>query len=386
MQLPFQLITSPKTPTTSAIDQKSVEKSSPKTPKTSKSKPSRSSRKRKQSSEGDNVRSIKVGRLTTSTAKENIAEPEVLIELSDSDGGDQSTSGEKNTSKKLNASAETTPTTSTESVVHIKLPSRSKRKQPVVQKSSLEEEDPDDSIVYLDNEELPFKSSKKSVKKSEKKRKAAAKKSSAEGVKRVKKTLLLNEQDIHEENESDSEVIRIINEEKVPNEAEIVEKTADKGSDDTNKMDIEHDDEPVISDQISKLMNASGALSSSPVKNIQEILSDDENQTTVEHDTSLNKSVDQGSNAALKILTPKAQARRDEFERRRIEKELQKKKERDEREFQRLKEKEQREEAKRKEKEEKDEQRKREKDEREVSKTSNSLAIFMKIFLEKKVS
>lgn len=337
MQLPFQSITSP---TPSATNLQSVEKSSPKarTPKTPKS--SHSSRKRKPSSEGQNARLLKIGRLTT---KENIAEPEVPIELSDND---EDAAGE--TSKNLKPDVETTlTTTSTEKVIHIKLPSRSKGKQPVVVQKSLEE-DPDDSVVYL--EELSVKSTKKvkkSAKKSEEKRKKA--------TESVKKTL--NEEDIHKENESDNELVEII-EEKDPEEAEII--------DDPTKMDID-DEEPVIPDQISKLMDASGTTSISPVKDMQEILSDDEHQTTLEHDTSFNKSIDQASNAASRVLTPKAQARRDEFERRRIEKELQRKKERDEREFQRLKEKEQREEAKRKEKEEKDEQRKREKDEREVS-------------------
>lgn len=333
MQLPFQSITSP---TPSATNLQSVEKSSPKarTPKTPKS--SHSSRKRKPSSEGQNARLLKIGRLTT---KENIAEPEVPVELSDND---EDAAGE--TSKNLKPDVETTlTTTSTEKVIHIKLPSsRSKGKQPVVVHKSLEE-DPDDSVVYL--EELSVKSTKKvkkSAKKSEEKRKKA--------TESVKKTL--ND----EENEIDNELVEIIDE-KDPEEAEII--------DDPTKMDID-DEEPVIPDQISKLMDASGTTSISPVKDMQEILSDDEHQTTLEHDTSFNKSIDQASNAASRVLTPKAQARRDEFERRRIEKELQRKKERDEREFQRLKEKEQREEAKRKEKEEKDEQRKREKDEREV--------------------
>ena len=130
MQLPFQSITSP---TPSATSLQSVEKSSPKsrTPKTPKS--SHSSRKRKPSSEGQNARSLKIGRLTT---KENIAEPEVPIELIDSDDAGE-------TSKNLQPDDVET----TEKVIHIKLPSRSKGKQPPADQKTLEEE-PDDSAVY----------------------------------------------------------------------------------------------------------------------------------------------------------------------------------------------------------------------------------------------
>lgn len=381
-RLPFQILTSPKTPTTSsALPPKSIEKSSsPSTPKTPKPI---SSRKRKPSSEGENLRSTKIGRLTN--AKENIAESET-IELIDSDDNEK----DQNVSKTLNK-VETTPTTTSnasESVIHIKLPSttKSRRKQDLKATKSVEEiEENDDSIVYLDNvvASKSIKKVKKSAKKSEKKKKEKSESNDDEGIERVKKTLELNDD---EKVVKESEVLSSDDEE-VKEEApkspsnDPVEENPSKSKEESSKVDeqpMEVDNnepqpaESTVSDQISKLIDASG-VSSSPVKDIQDILSDDEDETSPNDqslntslNTSLNQSVD--NKGTPKHLTPKALARRKELEEKRLEKELQKKKEREAKELQRLKEKEQREEAKRREKEEKEELRRKEKEEKEVRK------------------
>lgn len=366
-RLPFQILTSPKTPTPTSAP-KSIEKSSsPSTPKTPKPI---ASRKRKPSSEGENLRSTKIGRLTN--AKENIAEPET-IELIDSDDDEK----KQNVTKTLQ-NVETTPTTTSitpESVIHIKLPSttKSRRKQELKATKSVEEIEDDDSVVYLDNEELPSKSNKKvkrSAKKSENKKKKGD--SSDEGIERVKKTLELNEsaEAPSSDEDDEKEAPKTIENDPVdetPSKLKKISKVVEEP--------MEVDDEPqpaesTVSDQISKLIDASG-VSSSPVKDIKDILSDDEIETSPNDqslntslNTSLNQSVD--NNKTPKPLTPKMLARRKEFEEKRLEKELQKKKEREAKELQRLKEKEQREEAKRREKEEKEELRRKEKEEKEV--------------------
>lgn len=365
-RLPFQILTSPKTPTGSA---RSLEKpsSSPSTPKTPLST---HPRKRKPSTEGENLRQTKIGRLAN--AKENIAEPET-IDLIDSD--DEKT-------KEVTKAVETTPTTN-EGGFHIKLPSttKSRRKQELkVQpiKVPIEEApgSPDDSIVYLDKEELPAKSAKK-VKKSAKK--AEKKKKSNDNVKRVKKNLDM-EKDQEEgqkditEDKNDSGDSEEPNNDPEPS-TDDSEEPGETAAESSNKnvmeqMDIDDVPQPIeatVSDQITKLINASGT-NSSPVKDIQDMLSDDESALNQSLNTSLNSSINQNSDVKKtpRVLTPKQQARQKEFEERRLEKELVKQKEREAKEAQRLKEKEEREEAKRREKEEKEESRRKEKEEREV--------------------
>lgn len=350
-RLPFQILTSPKTPAASSLP--SVEKkSSPRTPKTPKSI---STRKRKPSTEGDNLRSTKIVRIAKS--KENIAEPET-IELNDSTNDDQ-----KNNVSKTLTSVETMPTavsSTSESVIHIKLPSTTKtrRKQDLkaTKSSSIDEsEDLDDSIVYLDKEELPSKITKKAKKSAKKNEKKKKNQSSEEDVDRVKKTLEMND-----------EAVKVSSEEKLTDIDPVEKDSNDKESPKVEEpMDV--DELPVMSNEISQLIKASGS-SSSPVKDIQDMLSDDENETSL-NDQSLNSSFNQSVDSKGKslVLTPRAQARRKELEDKRLEKELQRKKEREARELQRLKEKEQREEAKRREKEEKDELRKKEREEKEVN-------------------
>jgi chromatin assembly factor 1 subunit A len=360
-RLPFQILTSPKTPSIGAIQ--SVEKSSslPSTPKTPKPI---SSRKRKPSSEGENLRSTKIGRLAKS--KENIAEPET-IEVADSDDDEK---------KQTLPAVETTPTLATstsDSVIHIKLPSttKSRRKQDLKVSKSVEEEivENDDSIVYLDQEELPAKSSKKAkkgVKKSEKKKKSKAQSSSDEGIERVKKSLKMNDDEKIDEKTPKSDDVEIVEDEKAETDPVAENESSKEEEIDDELMEVDDEPQPAestVSDQISKLINASGT-SSSPVKDMQDILSDDENDQTSPNDQSLNTSVD--NKGTPRVLTPKQMARRKEFEEKRLEKELQKKKEREVRELQRLKEKEEREEAKRREKEAKEEERRKEKEEREV--------------------
>lgn len=373
----FNIFTSPKpttTTTSSTPDQSSNEKSPPKTPSTTPKAPkAAASRKRKPSSDGDNVRSSKIGRLTS---KENIAEPSVTIALDDSDDDNKAVEKKNDlANKSLTKNVETTPTS--EGVIHIKIKS-SRRKQDLKAVQKIEEEDPDDSVVYLDKEELQMKSSKKvkkSAKKSEKKKRSIEGKSSGDDTKRVKKSLNLNEEAKLEENSSVVEVIDDETEEKLQKSPTEALKTNEKSLPEAAATEeppkpavaMEIDEAQIVSDQISKLMNASGTTSMSG--DIQEYISDDEQPRTTESElnsslnSSLNKSVDHGT---PKVLTPKQLARRKEFEEKRLERELLKKKEREEKELQRLKEKEQREEAKRKEKEEKEEQRKREKDEKEV--------------------
>ena len=141
LRLPFSLLTSPE-PSTSP---KTVEKLSPKTPKLS--------RKRKTSNEGDQSRSNKIGR---TNSKENIATEQVKQEIVEIDDSSDEV-----------VVAEVKEAPKAENVLHIKLPS--KRKTNTDGKSHDEsQEDPDDSVVYLDQEEIK-KSCKKSKKKSKKK-------------------------------------------------------------------------------------------------------------------------------------------------------------------------------------------------------------------------
>lgn len=375
MRLPFQLIsTSPKAAThspTIAIP----EKSSPKTPATT-------SRKRRPSSDGENVRQTKIGR---TNSKENISEiiAEHSIEIVDSDEDEKKTTTKE---KKSNEIVETTPTLVTpvtENIVHIKLPSSSKSKRKInmdvkPQKSiEEEEEDPDDSIVYLDKEELPkhSKKSKRSAKKSEKKKKQSITKNEMNHViKTLKLNDLVEDQQTEEEQEVAMEIVKIddtdeddsINDDDNAgnkNESNENERESNIIAEKSKGIVEESFESPPISSEISKLINGNNSNSSlSPTEDqIMDMLSDEPGKASPLNESNTIKGI-----RTTPKLTPKAMERRKEQEAKRIEKEHQRQKERDEKEKQRLKEKEMREEAKKKEKEDKEEMRKREKEERDV--------------------
>jgi hypothetical protein len=374
MRLPFQIIsTSPKTTTpisSIATSPASVEKPSPKTPKNNVS-----SRKRKPSNEGENVRSSKIGR---TNSKENIIAEADPIEIADSNDSTDviaipttaiTTTTSNNDTKQ--AQNETTPVT--ETIVHIKLPSNSKSKRKinmdVKQPKSIDEEDPDDSIVYLDEEELP-KKSKKSVKKSEKKKKAqpAMKDEKSEtSENHAKKNLQLNEPietpiavpvDVAVLEEKEDKPIIVF----VDNQKKSEDKKLESSGAAENKDRLDN----VMSSELSKLVNSGNT--SVTEDQIMDMLSDDADKSLCDDRKSPTSDALKAVKSAALKLTPKALERRKELEAKRLEKEQLRQKERDEKEKQRLKEKEMREEAKRKEKEEKEEQRKREKEDREVIK------------------
>lgn len=335
------------------------------------------SRKRKQSNDGDNTRSNKIVRVVES--KENIAAEPDVDQAADSDQ-DLLVEVEEEIAVAKPAEAEKTPTAAAESVLHIKLPSCSKSKRKinmdVKPRKSIDEEDEDDSVVYLDDEEVQglSKKLKKSAKKSKKK------KGSQSAVASIKKALNLSG-GAPGSSETNAEVILISDSESYKNESESSPKEAcsegspsSAESPDRSKM-LEEDNE-LQEEKIECLdtIKTIPSSSTSPkavepeeiIEEIMEMLSDDSesNQNTSMDPAESGRTPTSGK-FDLKSLTPKQLARRQELESRRLEKELQRQRERDLKEQQRLKEKEQREEAKRKEKEEKEEARKKEKEERD---------------------
>lgn len=356
-RLPFAVLRSEETTEKSALTSPEAVKSpSPKTTPSRKRKPSEGN--------SDNLRS-KIGRVND--LKENIETQKDVIEVQDS----EEELPAEDVSIKLPKDIETTPTTpAPESVFHIKLPScnKSKRKVNMERKppQSVDEEDPDDSVVYLSNEEIQ-KSTKKNKKKSEKKKKKR-KAPSTDGASRVKKALKLN---IDVE---DVEAVSVDgSDDEAPNDT-----TSNENLDKLEPMDT--DDVPIV-EKVEEIAKADAKDDEDRIKTIPstatlevnedpdtmhdeiiDMLSDDSGEKP-----SPNNDPDKVAGAKFDItkLTPKQLARRQEQEARRIEKEHQHKKERELKEQQRLKEKEQREEAKRKEKEEKEEARKREKDEKD---------------------
>ncbi|CAG9808302.1 unnamed protein product [Chironomus riparius] len=411
-RLPFQIIsTSPKVSGEHKTSAVPVEKSSPKTPVTS--------RKRKPSNDGDNIRSSKIGR---TNSKENIIAEQDPIEIVDS--SEEEISAVNTTlNESIVSVTDTTPTavkivSPQEKKLRIKIQSCSKRKQ-VIKPIEVH---PDDSIVYLDDEEIQSAMNKKSTKKSEKK-KASTQKVLREKSKKIKKSLNLNpDEDQSTKNgkileTKETEVMEIDDKmhasddndnERSPVETSVAEikdrldlsmdqmlrecktvsivlnkvSTADTSIFDESKTDLdesekdespekrisESDESPKVSnhnelsEEISKLVDNSPQSDDSANKDLHdefvEIFTDDEKKSP----TNLNTP---NITETTPNLTPKALARRKDLEAKRIEKELQRQKEKDEREKQRIKEKEMRDEAKRKEREEKEELRKREKEERE---------------------
>lgn len=425
-RLPFQIIsTSPKVSGEHKVSPvvPVVEKSSPKTPVTS--------RKRKPSSDGENLRSCKIGR---TNSKENIIAEQDPIEVVDSSEEEVNALNTTTNDESIVSNTETTPTAASKSTpqenkLRIKIQSCSKRKQ-VIKPLVV---NPDDSIVYLDDEEIQSAMNKKSTKKSEKK-KANNQKVSNEKTKRVKKSLNLN-QDVNqstkivktiEKKETEVESMEVDNNSELvfdddENERSDIECDLTKTADDKIK-EVKERLEESMNNQLKKCKTVSIILKKVSVpdneENLDESVKSSEKDETPEKSSSesegspnvesknelseeISKLVDnspQSDDSANKdlhdefveiftddekksptnsntpnitkttpTLTPKALARRKDQEAKRIEKELQRQKEKDEKEKQRLKEKEMREEAKRKEKEEKEELRKREKEEREVN-------------------
>lgn len=353
---------------------------SEKTPKTSQdnssSKAIVSSRKRKPSSDADagNSKSTKIGRVAES--KENIsskADVEILDSDDESSPETKDTTGDQALINPSNGTETTPTTTAPESVFHIKLPSCTKSKRKINMdmklKNPIDEEDLDDSVVYLDDEDIP-KSSKKfkrSVKKSEKKKE---KKESSGKDSRVRKTL-----DMSGSVEDKVEELGVANVSSSEKASDGLQSKRNVEKSDADPMDIEMI-EPDVEDEVASKKeknlpsgrtdvietipsNASSPQPEDPDlihEEIAEVLSDDSDNR-----------VESGTFAKVdsKSLTPKQLAHRQKQEAQRLEKELQRKKERELKELQRLKEKLQREDAKRKEKEEKEEARKREKEERD---------------------
>lgn len=341
------------------------------------------SRKRRPSTDGNQLAKKRV---TESKENQEIVDVEMLAD-------DVIESTEE--VQAIKKSSETTPTTvQRESVLHIKLPSHSKLKRKVNMDlkppKAIDESHEDDSVVYLDEEELqPVKKAKKSEKK----------KKTSPGSSRAKRTLNTSKEasPIATVIElSDDEAIADDSNEKV--DEKLVEKesevklTTDEKKVETVAETLElveaKDQEKVQAPKVEEPLESIPTQASSPAAEdpdtihdeIIDMLSDDSNSSTNKtfdaNKTPANKKID------FKTLTPKQLARRQELEARRVEKELQRQKERDEKEQQRIKEKEQREEAKRKEKEEKEQARKKEKDERDqkrqVSCYCDTLILFFK--------
>lgn len=335
-RLPFAIIASDKTSAASPQSQ------SPVTPVPS--------RKRKPSTDGDTGISNKIGRVAE--LKENIGSGDVgdVHEISDDDDTAEPACKLDN---------ETTPTTvPQESPLHIKLQSASKSKRKINMSAKppkpIDEEDPDDSVVYL--EEIP----KKSKKKSERKKKKSAGASVAE-TGRVTKVLELAESIDEEASGSDRADKSLSVDEPMETDEllqEVIEEEKEPSADDQITTIPPRDSTPeepeAIHDEIIGVLSDSDG-------------SDEKNSPG--NETSFKDSL--ANKVDISKLTPKQLARRQELEARRLEKELARQKEREAREQQRLKEKEQREEAKRKEREEKEEARRREKEERDRKKQAS---------------
>lgn len=204
-RLPFQIIsTSPKVSGEHKASTISAENSSPKTPVTS--------RKRKPSNEGENIRSSKIGR---TNSKENIIAEQDPIEIIDSSEDEVGAAINTTLNESIVSNTETTPTTATKSTpqekkLRIKIQSCSKRKQ-VIKPLVVH---PDDSIIYLDDDEIQNAMNKKSTKKSEK-RKGANQKASKDKTKKVKKSLNLNQNNDDDKGTKDVKTMEIDDDEHV---------------------------------------------------------------------------------------------------------------------------------------------------------------------------
>lgn len=333
------------------------------------------SRKRRPSVEAENNRSTKIGKVLDS--KENISVPEKIVIIEDSNDGceslknlEQVVDDVPNVSLKSKVEAEpaTKKKTTEKSVLQIKLPTKRKNAELVTKSvKSTEEMHDDDSVVYLDAEDIR-KSSKKSKRSS---KKVLAKK------KDVKKpeTKLETEDVVEEVIEEKKEVV--------------VKETKETPTKETQKCTSKKDSSIISSNKKNKSPSSS-KISKSPSKPevkedvnvIEKDGSEDEkdvisigSDSSGENKTKLSDSILDKSltsilqstdgDATKKPLTPKQIKRREYFEEKRLEKEKQRQIEREEREEARKKERDEREDAKKQEREEKETQRRVERDERE---------------------
>ena len=344
------------------------------------------SRKRKTSVEVDNVKPKK--RVTEANESDSVSD---VIELVYSDEEADKQANDKSSHEE----SEKTPK-SFDNVLHIKLPSCSKLKKKNIMdiktQKAIDEEDHEreDSVVYLDQDELigisrktrKAKSEKKKKKKNDEENKNNNKDASANAdpIKTNLNLSLSGDGEEIQEINSDAighnttkieeggagsspcdqqSVINILEAMEVDNAIEVFECTNEKflcGSKSDN-------------DSLSKMVENAGAKSIPADDSINEeligMLSDD-SDSSPKNKTSLNDcKTPSSSKIDIRNLTPKQLALREKQNQRRAEKELQRQQERDLKEQQRLKEKENRDEAKRKEKEEKEDTRKKEKEERD---------------------
>lgn len=403
-RLPFQILTSPKASTDLLSSSSTTSITTPV-----------ASRKRRPSSDGENLRSTKIVR---TKSKENIiAEQDpVVIDLDNVEQSKAVSKEDTSDKKKIVNKVETTPTASsstnnTDSSVRIKLPSR--RKQNFDSKINKSHEEifieNDDSVVYLDEEELP-KKVKKSAKKSDKKKQSQnqLQKKATILIKKLddaKKSLNLNDSMEDEEDkpkvatlepqepiaimeiddsdyEGEKEEPKVeekkefkVEEKKEPKveekkEPKLEEKEEEDEEEVSNHVEKSYTDTHAddVSEEISKLVEKSPSTQEDLHEELIDLLSDDGKSPQRSEKKSPSNDMNESIERTTPKLTPKALARRKELEAKRIEKEHQKLKEREEKDKQRLLEKQMREDAKRKEREEKEELRKREKEEREKKK------------------
>ncbi|KAG5667324.1 hypothetical protein PVAND_015308 [Polypedilum vanderplanki] len=362
-RLPFQILTSPKvtTPVSTSDSSSKIMIS----PKTSITKTPVNTKKRKPSSDSENQNATKILRVNSN---ENIAELDPVEKIDEKVDQAVIDISEDSSNGKINKE-EKTPSEEAENSIRIRLPSKRKQTFDTKPRKSLEEIefDPDDSVVYLDEEELPIKtkkSGKKSEKKNKQKQKSTPTSNSKNETNRVRKSLRLNDS-LDEKEISGIEIMEIDDSDNDPvetdknEEAECLEKQELQPSCATTETAATKS----VSAEVSKLIETS-STNENIHDQIVELLSDDVKSPSKK--STANEIVN--AEKTTPKLTPKMLARRKELEAKRIEKEQQKQKEREEKEKQRLLEKQMREDAKKKEKEEKEEQRKREKEEREKKK------------------
>ncbi|CAO1439664.1 unnamed protein product [Diamesa serratosioi] len=227
--------------------------------------------------------------------------------------------------------------TTEKNVLQIKLPSKRKNADHAKSVNSTEEMHDDDSVVYLDVEEI-IKTNKKS------------KKSSKKGLekKKVVTKVVLEEVKLQEKNEiPESKEL----------ECKIVKDTSIVTSINNNESPSKSEDEENVDENCSD-----------EVKDIVNLDSDSTGETKLKLSDSINDksfSTILDDEATKKPLTPKQIKRREFFEEKRLEKERQRQKEREEKEEARKKERDVREDAKKQEREEKETQRRVERDEKE---------------------
>lgn len=372
-KLPFAVISSEKSP---AAASKPTENLSPNV--------SAVSRKRKTSAELENVKAKK--RVTESKEKLVVTD---VVELSDDEKGAANEDVKNKSSEKSTPKSETqkTPTSTTSGKgLHIKLPASSKKRKINMETKPAKarvEEDDDDSVVYLDDEDISSISIKK-LKKSGKKSEKSKKKSSKSAADDVKKLLNLS---VTEKEQPEANSLKTDNEVSQEKQKVAEQSTADQESNKNDGDVIVGDDLPSPSacdgrvDEMQGIAPIAGTYPPADIMDafdktspadesindeLIEMLSDESSSSSKKTSPNADGSfTTPSSKLDYKNLTPKQQARRQEQLERRTQKELQRQKERELKEQQRLKEKEARDDAKRREKEEKEEARKKEKEDRD---------------------